>query len=407
MSLHQLKILYNFVDLEFSLDSGKLLELKKILLLYLRSSPDGKLEIQGKSYTKNDFLQILAKEYPSTDQFDIYAVLKEHPSIAPLMNPKNIDVAFVLLHPELEIKIEIEKHKQWKEIRAFFSEFYFMDFYASILKDLRELNFSKVNHKLSYLIFFKSPLQVKCKKALKDALIALIKKYQNSLAEIKFINFKSYYQVIIIIGNDDPTFLAIQYSLLRTITLKFSRKQQEVFYKNQLKLRLTREMKNQIKLHQADINVRPPKSNYVRPSSPPQEEKASKDNIEITILLFLLVLGLVIFGIMMSSGSSSTDDNEYQIPDSIKNIPLEYRIPTKLPDLKDFEYIPPSIMESIDPITPLDPLTTNLDSIIEEFHTDMNAIKIDSNKRMDSLNRIYEIERDSIINEFENLTDSL
>lgn len=388
MSVHQLREIFKHAGLEFSLDSQHLLELKKIILLHLKASPTGTLEISGETYTKNEILKIFLDEY-TEDSFDIKDFLVKHVDVQPLTHPESINRSFPDKTHGLTSK------KSWFEVQAYFTEHHYLAYFRTVRDDIKIKQLLLATQKASYLFLFDDEIQLKFKKSIKTEILSLIKSQVDSRKGLEFTLWDAYYQLLKIIGDDDIDFLLEQHNLIITQLNGFTPLQIDRFFVAQLGLNFDEYVKEQIRReHERFSAANAQRSTYYHAredqkiSLPKQDSEAG----QFLVYIILAFAALIFFLTQCDDDTEKVDPliHQYQ---NLRNL-----------DYEEFDYDPnvmtldslKKMMDKTQDYSEFDnktmvveydeeAVTRQIDSLMKIFNDDMKNAGSDSDKAYEAL----------------------
>lgn len=216
MTTQQLRHLYDFAGLPFSMEAGDFAQLKKILLLELKSTGDEQLLIDRQVWDKNSLLQLFDSGLPDSE-INIEAFEEQHPWISFLRSPLEIEKG-AKITPQLRGN-SVFQHFVASESLALFPD------YKRALKLRMDENDLMLTHALlTYLPVFSDEHQFEIKELVKALLRGKYKTIDdkidrkisgNAIAEERFFYFPVYYDILKLIAHDDDAFLMYQLDLFR------------------------------------------------------------------------------------------------------------------------------------------------------------------------------------------------
>lgn len=249
MTHQQIVDLCNYLGVPVASDEESLRQLKKMLLLELKSSTEGVLTIGGKTYDKNEINRLFE---PSADymHWNSASILDAFPVLKQLLD-------FSLIRVPKKLPDTLWQHPDIHEFRTREAEPRFEAFKREVLLTLRSHDLKRVSGLLMLLDLFSDDQHYKITTDLKITLRDKFQKILTSLEEGRSRNklpeeayFRDifYYDVVTQIASDDEEFLVEQLMVAERLMRSFRKKEISLsMYRYQYKLPLPQEIKWQIK----------------------------------------------------------------------------------------------------------------------------------------------------------------
>lgn len=249
MTHQQIVDLCNYLGVSVASDEESLRQLKKMLLLELKSSAEGVITIGDKSYDKNEINRLFE---PSSDfmHWNSASILDAFPVLKQLLD-------FSLIRVPKKLPDNLWKHPDIHEFRVREAEPRFESFKREVLLALRSHDLKRISGLLMFLDLFSDNQHYKITTDLK---ITLRDKFQkiltsldagrrgNKIPEEDYFRDLFYYEIITQIASDDEEFLVEQLMVAERLMRSSRRKEISLtIYRYQYKLPLPSDIKRQIK----------------------------------------------------------------------------------------------------------------------------------------------------------------
>jgi hypothetical protein len=207
MTKRQLRAFFEKFNLPEDYSEQSLSELKKIILLELKSSADDLLVVDSRNWTRNDVLEFFDGKLE--DGFDEVSFYETFPWAKAIIDPKRINYS-----PALErMRFDHEEFIAFRNQEAIHYEKAYLDELRSDMRERRDL---PVAGMLCYLGCFRTEFQFTVlntmrsmmNSRLNDAMAAIeSSSSKNKIANISFMQSPGYYVVLKKIGDDDGDLL--------------------------------------------------------------------------------------------------------------------------------------------------------------------------------------------------------
>lgn len=256
-----------------------MVELKKILLLELKHSTSGRLEIFGKSWTKNEILAIFETDFQQ-DTFDVDAFELKYPFLKLLANPAKIQY-------ELDEKEKnIFYDPGLKDYQIHSSNLYLQSFSLELKKVLRNEKLKQSEAIISYTDFFLEEELYDLKHQCQSIILQLLTEdLQSKNSRLLFI-WDGYRNIVNFAANDDHDFLFKQLQLIEKFYSKLTL--DEAIKALRIQLQLEHPIEIKLQLQEFIKNFQNKKS-----SSLGEDKKSSPWTTYIIIAVVIFIIRIV------------------------------------------------------------------------------------------------------------------
>lgn len=237
MTRSQLNNLYNYTGLPYSEELEALAEVRKVLLLELKSSDGGVLEINGKLWSKNDLLDFF--DSGIVNAFDYEGFVRDYPWVRNLEDFEKITYDPKILHVDFSDPrfAEFAKHEGKNLEESFFLLFkrYIReqdDYYAAAL--------------LLYKSCFSTVFQMRLYREGRSMMTLRFNEIlaiseggwsnQQALDKTRFLKLPGYYVLMKELGAEDPDLLLLNLQVFSTVIKQYALRSIESIVRDQLKL---------------------------------------------------------------------------------------------------------------------------------------------------------------------------
>jgi hypothetical protein len=241
MSLDQLKALFTYARIDFSLSVGALDTLKHVLLLRIQSSFDGTIRVDDRVYTKEDLLQIIEASTPKKT-FDIESFWKSFPELTVIADKDSVASYF-----KGNI-IAFNEYEHVTEAQEFLTANYSEDFAEEIYARIQLVELFPAAQSITHLFVFNKETQFR----ISTKIIGELKELFHKQDSFKFMTWEPYYKILQEIANEDQDFLIEQYQIGLKQLHTFSYDQWSTFFKRQSALGFEEEFLSKIERDQKE-----------------------------------------------------------------------------------------------------------------------------------------------------------
>lgn len=257
MTHQQLTDFCNHLNLPVATDETALQQLKKMLLLEVKSSPEGILVIAGKSYDKNS-INALFELNTDTLHWNVAGILDAFPILNQLS-----DFSLIPASPR-RLPDNLWKHPDIQEFRKREAEPRFEAWKREVNQHFQKRDLVMTTSCIMLLPLFSEEQQFRVKSDLKHTLADKFTQVRahlergerpNALPEEAYFDDPLFYELVKCIANDDVQFLVLQLKAAeaRIETLR-SKSAALRIYKFQYKLPFPEDIRKAIKSHLNQLN---------------------------------------------------------------------------------------------------------------------------------------------------------
>lgn len=211
MTTQQLRQLYDFAGLPFSTEASDFAQLKKTILLELKSSGDEVLVIAQQTWDKNSLLNLFDSGLPAAT-INTEAFEAQYPWISFLRTPMEIERG-------AKITPQLRNNSAFQQFCAAESAVLFPAYKQTVKLRMDENDLMLTHALLTYLPVFDDTQQFEIRELVQSLLNGKFKLIDdkvdrkvsgNPIAEERFFYFPVYYDILKLIAHDDAAFLVHQ-----------------------------------------------------------------------------------------------------------------------------------------------------------------------------------------------------
>lgn len=304
MSEDKLKLLFEFANVDYSLSIGPLQTLRHVLLLKIKSSPEGIIQINGVDYIEQDIIQILDGNHAQKPQtFNDEEFWETFPELKVVSIPDGANTYF---KGDKEAFLEYE---YLFEAQEFLTKEYVAGLEEEIYSRIQLREFFPAAQRVTHLFAFNQETQSRISTNIKSKIHEVLTSTSESF---QFLTWEPYYKMLQIVAIDDHDYLIEQYKIGQKHLGSFSYDQWSTFFKRQLtlpfddsfKAKIDEDETNYFNENQAKIPAR-----TYRGYSPERN-----DTISWRLIYFPFILPIKILFIVVTCNSGPDYSRDSQVP---------------------------------------------------------------------------------------------